>query len=447
MKVTEIPGEARRVYKYPLAGYQERDGSPAWQLSSAGTHVGEVTVAPKPTPSLDELDNLVTYGYDPDSGLPPDPWQTDAASLEQALEAYWSGQPAGPSEERGRYFHHGHLGGPPHVSNESGDLVAYTLWHPYGLESVARGFQPSYGFTGAEREPERELGLIQMGARWYSPRVGRWLSPDPLFLQSPEKAVGSPLEMNLYSYASSNPVAFVDPDGLCTAAVGGSTTCGDLADAADEALASPERIDEIAHSVTPDMSLFDKALLAVEILLRVFAGSATDTLRFGEGMAEGGPEGVRKDILRGTAISTTLLGGGAKLNQKLNAAGATSGSRLQGNQMQGLPARDRPGASSGMILPDGTPSTAASVKGGGPVKLFPSVQRSVDKVIRAGKGSAQSGRCAETVNISKNLYRGKKVRGAVERTTNVRAKGNKKHGKKKHACPTCKQVKKDHDVK
>jgi hypothetical protein len=45
-----------------------------------------------------------------------------------------------------------------------------------------RGQQGIFGFTGAEREPDTDLGLIRMGARWYALRVGRWVSPDPMFL-------------------------------------------------------------------------------------------------------------------------------------------------------------------------------------------------------------------------------------------------------------------------
>lgn len=42
----------------------------------------------------------------------------------------------------------------------------------------------------------------------------RWVSPDPLFLENPKKGSERPVDLNLYSYGSSNPVAFVDYDGL-----------------------------------------------------------------------------------------------------------------------------------------------------------------------------------------------------------------------------------------
>jgi RHS repeat-associated protein len=49
------------------------------------------------------------------------------------------------------------------------------------------------------------LGLLHMGARHYSPSLGRFLQPDP-----------SALEANLYAYAANSPVTKVDPSGLWT---------------------------------------------------------------------------------------------------------------------------------------------------------------------------------------------------------------------------------------
>ena len=43
-----------------------------------------------------------------------------------------------------------------------------------------------------------------MGARYYDPKAGRFLSPDP---------VGYPISMNLYTYAGGDPVNYLDPDG------------------------------------------------------------------------------------------------------------------------------------------------------------------------------------------------------------------------------------------
>ena len=53
----------------------------------------------------------------------------------------------------------------------------------------------------------RDFGVdyTDFGARFYSPRVRRWLTPDPLS----EKYYGT----SPYAYCNGNPINFVDPDG------------------------------------------------------------------------------------------------------------------------------------------------------------------------------------------------------------------------------------------
>lgn len=50
-------------------------------------------------------------------------------------------------------------------------------------------------------------GLILMGKRYYDPKAGRFISPDP---------VGHPICMDLYAYAGGDPVNYFDPDGRFT---------------------------------------------------------------------------------------------------------------------------------------------------------------------------------------------------------------------------------------
>lgn len=51
-------------------------------------------------------------------------------------------------------------------------------------------------------------GLYYLGARYYDPEVGRFISPDPLGFGS---------DPSLYAYANGDPVNFCDPDGRLTA--------------------------------------------------------------------------------------------------------------------------------------------------------------------------------------------------------------------------------------
>ena len=75
-------------------------------------------------------------------------------------------------------------------------------WHSEGSLATDRRY------TG-QRSLEGSLGsLYHYQARWYSPVLGRFLSPDPIV---PEP--GNPQSLNRYSYVYNNPYAYVDPSG------------------------------------------------------------------------------------------------------------------------------------------------------------------------------------------------------------------------------------------
>ncbi len=56
---------------------------------------------------------------------------------------------------------------------------------------------------------DSETGLYYLNARYYDPRIGRFLSPDGLPYLDPSAAVG----MNLYAYCQCDPVNKADPTG------------------------------------------------------------------------------------------------------------------------------------------------------------------------------------------------------------------------------------------
>jgi RHS repeat-associated protein len=68
----------------------------------------------------------------------------------------------------------------------------------------------AYKFTGKERDPE--TGLDNFGARHYASTLGRFIEPDPLYLELRRRADPQPL--NLYTYTRNNPLQHTDPTGL-----------------------------------------------------------------------------------------------------------------------------------------------------------------------------------------------------------------------------------------
>jgi RHS repeat-associated protein len=96
-----------------------------------------------------------------------------------------------------------HLGSSNVVVDSMGALVNREEYFPYGETSFGSFAQKRYRFTGKERD--QESGLYYHGARYYSPWLARWLTPDPKSGAKPSKSV--------YEYVRSNPTAYRDDDG------------------------------------------------------------------------------------------------------------------------------------------------------------------------------------------------------------------------------------------
>jgi RHS repeat-associated protein len=103
-----------------------------------------------------------------------------------------------------------------------GQLCYDADFTPYGQEiSHTERLQttacpPNYKFTGYERDPETTAGSTDSGldyafARYYSSRLGRFLSADPL-----GGSIGNLQSHNAYAYTKNNPLNSIDPSGMDT---------------------------------------------------------------------------------------------------------------------------------------------------------------------------------------------------------------------------------------
>ncbi|WP_437484568.1 RHS repeat-associated core domain-containing protein [Sorangium sp. So ce1014] len=113
-------------------------------------------------------------------------------------------------------MHVDHLGSVDALTDEDGDVIERRSYDPFGQrrnpvwgERVPASFssETTQGFTG--HESDDELGLVNMKGRILDPRIGRFLTTDPIvsipsFGQS----------WNPYSYVLNNPLAYVDPSGF-----------------------------------------------------------------------------------------------------------------------------------------------------------------------------------------------------------------------------------------
>ncbi|HEX2836057.1 MAG TPA: RHS repeat-associated core domain-containing protein [Thermoanaerobaculia bacterium] len=106
------------------------------------------------------------------------------------------------------YYHLDHLGSPRVITNQSNAVVGGHSYHAFGPETSDGLNEPSLTslqYTAHERDGEFD----SMHARYYSAKLGRFLSPDPVLGN-----LLQPGSWNRYAYVLNDPVNFVDPAGL-----------------------------------------------------------------------------------------------------------------------------------------------------------------------------------------------------------------------------------------
>lgn len=89
-------------------------------------------------------------------------------------------------------------------------------FYPFGGERIITNTcTQNYKFEGKERDTE--TGNDDFGARYYSSRLGRWLSADWSAVPAPVPYanLSNPQTLNLYAMVSDNPETFADLDGHC----------------------------------------------------------------------------------------------------------------------------------------------------------------------------------------------------------------------------------------
>jgi RHS repeat-associated protein len=107
-----------------------------------------------------------------------------------------------------RYQMSSHLGSSALELDETGQVISYEEYYPFGSTShqagrnLAQVSTKRYRYAGQERD--EESGLYYNLARYYAPWLSRWLACDP---------IGIADHPNLYLYARGNPVSLTDRGG------------------------------------------------------------------------------------------------------------------------------------------------------------------------------------------------------------------------------------------
>jgi RHS repeat-associated protein len=98
------------------------------------------------------------------------------------------------------------LGSTVALGDNTGTLQTQYTYEPFGYAAQTGSANTnSYKYTGREDDG---TGLYYYRARYYHPRLQRFISEDPIGLRGED--------VNLYGYVSGNPVALVDPLGLAS---------------------------------------------------------------------------------------------------------------------------------------------------------------------------------------------------------------------------------------
>jgi RHS repeat-associated protein len=91
------------------------------------------------------------------------------------------------------------------------EILSSTDYYPFGFQMPGRVYEGDgyrYGFNGKEQDPETygKGNIYDYGFRIYNPRIGKFLSVDPLFSSYPWNSV--------YSFAENDVIRAIDLDGL-----------------------------------------------------------------------------------------------------------------------------------------------------------------------------------------------------------------------------------------
>lgn len=129
--------------------------------------------------------------------------QADGTPIREYV--YLNGQPLAMLEGGNTYYYHNdHLGTPQKMSDATQTIVWQGDYNPFGKATlVTNTVTNNMRFPG--QYFDAESGLHYNYFRDYNPNDGRYMQSDPLGI------IGG---INTYAYAESNPMRFIDPQGL-----------------------------------------------------------------------------------------------------------------------------------------------------------------------------------------------------------------------------------------
>jgi RHS repeat-associated protein len=164
--------------------------------------------------------------------------ETDAAGNTQNEYVFFGGKRVAvlPAGSTPLYYEEDFLGSSRVIVQSNGTLCYDADFTPFGGErAYTSTCSQNYKFEGKERDAETQND--DFGARYYSWRIGRWLSSDWSGIPTPIPYANftNPQTLNLYSMVADDPESFADLDGHSGWSwFGGRTPADFCAQSADE---------------------------------------------------------------------------------------------------------------------------------------------------------------------------------------------------------------------
>jgi RHS repeat-associated protein len=110
------------------------------------------------------------------------------------------------------FVHSDSDGSTAYFTSATGTKLAAIAYRPFGNLPNASG-NPDFR-TFSIHPFDAESGLYYMRRRYYAPETGRFLTPDPLALNQPQKFLSNPKALHPYIYVGNDPLNNIDYDGL-----------------------------------------------------------------------------------------------------------------------------------------------------------------------------------------------------------------------------------------
>lgn len=106
-----------------------------------------------------------------------------------------------------------HLGSTSLVTNQDSNIVETNDYGDFGKLTFSDSeIRNNDKFLGQPLDSETNLSYLQN--RYYDSYLARFMSIDPLLIFQPNMFLSDPQQLNGYSYARNNPIAFLDKNGL-----------------------------------------------------------------------------------------------------------------------------------------------------------------------------------------------------------------------------------------